>query len=83
MPSRCAAAMEVSSVSQPVVSTKFTESASTSTCFAGGWLAASAARSPLVRWPTLAKNRSPPGRQMSSPDRAGHADRRSAISLVP
>ena len=47
--------MILNTASQPVVSIKFTESASRRTCFAGGRLAAFAAFRPSSRWPMLAK----------------------------
>src|SRR6516162_8870884 len=62
--------MVLSAASQPLVSMKLTESASTSTCFAGGQLAASAAFNPSSKWPILAKNMSPSAtRRSSSPER--------------
>ena len=52
MPWFCSSLIKFSRASQPLASIKFTESASTSTYFAGGWLAASAVFSPSSTFDT-------------------------------
>jgi len=81
MPWLCNSLIKFSSASQALVSMKFTESASSSTCFAGGRFAASAAFNASSRRPMLAKNRSPPTRQISSPGKVSASD--VAIGLLP
>jgi len=67
MPWLCSSLMKASNSSQAVVSRKFIEAASTSTCVGCGRHVVSAFFNASIERPMLAKNRSPPTRHISSP----------------
>src|SRR5262249_53671796 len=64
-PRLCSCLMNVISSSQALTSIKLTELMSKSTCFIGGRISASEFFKAASIWPALAKNKSPPTRQIN------------------